>query len=128
MNTVRTLAAAAVIFSLSLATPSLAHTKLVASTPAAKATVAKPAKIVLTFNEKVMAPAFKSELMMTSMPGMTDHPPMKISTYTTQMSADGKSVTLLMKKTLPAGGYTLKWSAAGLDTHHVTGELPFSVK
>lgn len=124
----RSLTKAMMLMMLCAATPSLAHTRLVSSTPAANATVAKPGKIVLTFSEKLVATFFKAELLMTSMPGMADHPPMKMTGYTTQMSADGKSVTLLLKRALPAGGYVLKWSAAGLDTHRMTGELPFNVK
>lgn len=128
MTRFRALTAIAFSATLALATPSLAHTKLVASTPAANATVSKPGKIVLTFSEKLVATFFKTELMMISMPGMADHPPMKMAGYTTQMGPDGKSVTLLMKRALPAGGYVLKWSAAGLDTHRMSGELPFNVK
>lgn len=124
----RSLTKAMMLVALCAATPSLAHTRLVSSTPAANATVAKPGKIVLTFSEKLVATFFKAELLMTSMPGMADHPPMKMTGYTTQMSADGKSVTLLLKRALPAGGFVLKWSAAGMDTHRMTGELPFNVK
>jgi methionine-rich copper-binding protein CopC len=113
---------------LAIATPASAHLKLAASIPAANAKVAKPGKIILTFSDKMVASSFKAELMMLSMPGMADHPPMKMSGYTTQMSADGKSVSLLLKHTLPAGGYALKWSVTGADTHRVAGELPFTVK
>jgi len=128
MTLFRPFATGALILAACAATPSLAHTKLVASSPAANTTVAKPGKIILTFNEKLVPTVFKAELMMISMPGMADHPPMKMTGYTAQMSADGKSVTLLLKRALPAGGYVLKWSAAGLDTHRMTGELPFNVK
>ncbi len=122
------LSKAVILVALCVSNPALAHVKLAASTPAAKATVAKPGKIVLTFSGKVVATTVKTELAMVSMPGMADHPPMKMAGYTTQMSSDGKSVTLLMKRALPVGGYVLKWSAAGLDTHSVAGELPFNVK
>lgn len=113
---------------LAIATPASAHLKLAASTPAANAKVAKPGKIVLTFSDKMVASSFKAELVMLSMPGMADHPPMKMSGYTTQMSADGKSVNLLLKRALPAGGYLLKWSVSGTDTHPVSGEVPFTVR
>ncbi len=113
---------------LAIATPASAQFKLAASIPAANAKVAKPGKIILTFSDKMVARSFKAELMMLSMPGMADHPPMKMSGYTTQMSADGKSVSLLLKHALPAGGYALKWSVTGADTHRVAGELPFTVK
>lgn len=113
---------------LAITTPASAHLKLAASTPAANAKVAKPGKIVLAFSDKMVASSFKAELVMLSMPGMADHPPMKMSGYTTQMSADGKSVSLLIKRALPAGGYLLKWSVAGADAHPVSGEVPFTVR
>ena len=47
----RTVLAAAMIAVLGTGTAALAHTKLVSSTPAANATVDKPGKIVLVFNE-----------------------------------------------------------------------------
>lgn len=122
------LSKAVILIALCASSPLLAHVKLAASTPAAKATVAKPGKIVLTFSDKIVATTVKTELAMVSMPGMADHPPMKMAGYTTQMSSDGKSVTLLMKRALPVGGYVLKWSAAGIDTHGAAGELPFNVK
>ncbi|MBK9589781.1 MAG: copper resistance protein CopC [Sphingomonadales bacterium] len=113
---------------VAIATPASAHLKLTASTPAANAKVAKPGRIILTFSDKMVASSFKAELVMITMPGMADHPPMKMSGYTTQMSGDGKSVNLLLKRALPPGGYLLKWSAAGTDTHPVSGEVPFTVR
>lgn len=113
---------------LAFSHPAAAHIALTSSVPAAKAVVAKPGRLVLTFSDKLVASKFKAELTMVSMPGMADHPPMKISAYTSQLSADGKAVTLLLKQALPAGGYVLKWWATGADAHPVTGELPFSVR
>ena len=60
-------------------TAALAHAKLVASTPAANAKVAKVTSIQLKFSEKLVASTVKAELVMTGMPGMADHPPMKIA-------------------------------------------------
>lgn len=71
-----------------------AHSKLVASTPAANASVAKPTSISLSFNEQVM-PAFSgAEVVMTGMPGMANHQPMKLSGLKPSWSADGKTLTL----------------------------------
>ncbi|MBL0115334.1 MAG: copper resistance protein CopC [Sphingomonadales bacterium] len=75
---------------VAIATPASAHLKLTASTPAANAKVAKPGRIILTFSDKMVASSFKAELVMITMPGMADHPPMKMSGYTTQMSGDGQ--------------------------------------
>jgi copper resistance protein C len=104
-----------------------AHAKMVSSTPAANATVAKPAKIIMTFNEKLMGPTIKVALVMTAMPGMTDHPEMKIAA-TSQIGKDGKSVTLTPKRALVAGTYKVTWSAAGADMHKMAGSYSFKVK
>lgn len=114
---------------LSLAVPgaAIAHVKLTASTPAANATVAKPARIELKFSEKLIAPTIKTEVIMTAMPSMKDHPPMKMA-HTSQMGKNGKSMTLLLKKALVPGSYTVKWSAAGADSHRMGSEFSFKVK
>jgi copper resistance protein C len=127
----------------------LAHAKMVSSTPTANATVAKPSKITMTFNQKRTGPTVKVELFMTGMPagmkhdggmdhrkmdhskmagsGMTDHEPMKIAA-TSQVGKDGKSVTLTPKRALSAGKYKVNWSAAGADMHKMAGSFSFSVK
>lgn len=126
-----------------------AHAKLISSTPAVNATVAKPAKITLTFNEKLTGPTVKVELFMTGMAkgmshdggmdhskmaggkmdhgAMADHAPMKIAA-TSQLGKDGKSVTLMPKRALSAGKYKVVWTAAGADMHKMTGNYSFTVK
>ena len=125
------------IFSLSLAgmamafmpDGALAHAKLVSSSPAANATVpaAKAKSINLTFNEKVIASTMKTELVMTGMPGMKDHPPMKVA-FASTMGKDGKSIMLMPKKGLSAGTYKVTWAAAGADTHRMGSEFSFTLK
>lgn len=105
-----------------------AHSQLVRSSPAANATVAKTKTIRLTFNEKVMARFSNAELVMTGMPGMADHAPMKMSGLKPSWSADGKTLTLTSARPLAAGSYTVKWFAAGADTHRRQGSFNFSVK
>ncbi|PZR30505.1 MULTISPECIES: copper homeostasis periplasmic binding protein CopC [Caulobacter] len=97
-----------------------AHAKLVASDPAANATVAAPKTIRLTFNEK-LAPAFSSfELAMAD--------GMKTSVKTT-VSADHKTITGVPKGRLMAGAYKLTWHAAAADDgHRMDGTLTFTVK
>ncbi|MBQ1563570.1 MULTISPECIES: copper homeostasis periplasmic binding protein CopC [unclassified Caulobacter] len=97
-----------------------AHAKLVASDPAANATVAAPKTIRLTFNEK-LAPAFSSfELAMAD--GMKA--PVK-----TSVSADRKTITGAPKGRLMAGAYKLTWHAAAADDgHRMDGTLTFTVK
>lgn len=107
----------------------LAHTKLVSSTPAANATVpaANARSINLTFNEKVIASTLKVDLAMTGMPGMNDHPPMKVA-FSSMIGKDGKSIMLMPKRALAAGTYQVSWSAAGTDTHRMGGQFSFTVR
>lgn len=124
----RLLFAAPVLAALVFSGTAHAHAKLVSSSPAANTVVSKPTKIVLTFNEKLIAKFATTTLTMTGMPGMKDHPPMKISGFTSAMSKDGKTITLLMKRALVAGTYDLKWAAAGPDAHRMEGNFTFTVK
>ena len=81
-----------------VATPAavFAHAKLVSSTPAVNATVGKPAKITLTFNEKLTGPTVKVELFMTGMAkgmshdGGMDHSKMDHSKMDHSKMAGGK--------------------------------------
>ena len=112
------------------ATPQLvsAHAKLVASTPAANATVARPAKIDLRFNEAVIGKTVSVQLAMTGMPGMANHAPMPITGFTSKLGKDRKSLTLLLRRPLAAGTYRVNWAAAGADTHRLTGTFNFTVR
>lgn len=105
----------------------MAHVKLTSSTPTANATVSKPVRIELAFSEKLIAPTIKTEVIMTGMPGMKEHPPMPMP-HSSKMGKDGKSMTLILKKALPSGTYTVKWSAAGADSHRMGSEFSFKVK
>lgn len=128
MTKFRQLLAAPFLVALAFSSNAHAHAKLVKSMPAANAVVAKPTKIVLTFNEKLVAKFATTTLTMTGMPGMKDHAPMKISGFTSAMSKDGKTITLMMKRALTAGTYDLKWAAAGPDSHRMEGNFTFTVK
>ncbi|PZN92891.1 MAG: copper resistance protein CopC [Alphaproteobacteria bacterium] len=119
---------AATLIAALAAGPAFAQAKLVASTPTASATVAKPGKIILTFSEKVMPNLTSVDLVMTGMPGMADHQPMKMTGFTSAISADGKTLTLLMKRALPSGSYDVRWHAAGADTQRTEGSFAFTVK
>lgn len=120
-------AAAAALVLLAAPVAASAHTKLVASTPAAGSTVSKVTSVKLTFSEKLVPATIKTSLHMTGMPGMADHAPMPIP-YASALGKDGKSMTLLLKRPLAAGTYRLRWSAAGADTHRMGSEFSFTVK
>ena len=104
-----------------------AHTKLIGSTPAANSTVSKVTSVDLKFNERVIASTLKTELVMTGMPGMANHAPMKVP-YSSMMGKDGKSAMLMLKRPLAPGTYKVTWSAAGADTHRMGSEFSFTVK
>ena len=118
-----------IVAAMLVAVPSaaIAHVKLAGSTPTANATVTKPMRIELKFSEKLIAATVKTEVIMTGMPGMKDHPPMPMP-HSSQMGKDGKSMTLMLKKALPSGSYKVKWSAAGADSHRMGSEFSFKVK
>ena len=111
-----------------IALPAQAHTKLVASTPAANATVGRTTRIVLTFNEKVLPQFAEVSVVMIGMPGMANHAPMKMSGVSSAMGKDGKTMTLTLQRPLPAGTYRVEWHAAGADTHRMEGNFTFAVK
>jgi methionine-rich copper-binding protein CopC len=113
---------------LTLALPGVAsaHTKLLSSSPAANATVAKPTKVTLTFSETFLAPMSGVDLVMTGMPGMANHEPMPIKGFKT--SVEGKTMTLTLPRALPAGTYALKWHVVGADQHKMEGGYSFTVK
>ncbi|MCI1270085.1 MAG: copper homeostasis periplasmic binding protein CopC [Sphingobium sp.] len=122
--------AALAIAALGLAAPQLAnaHTALVSSSPAANATVAAPTKIELRFNEAIIGATARTEIAMTGMPGMGSHAPMPITGFTAQLGKDRKSMTLLLRRPLSAGTYRVTWTAAGADTHRMSGNFSFTVR
>ena len=128
MSKLRLAFTAPVLVALAFAGGAQAHTRLVSSTPSANATVTKPGRVVLTFNERVVANFTGATLAMTSMPGMASHQPMAITGFTSAMSADGKTLTLTMRRALTPGTYQLRWHAAGADTHRMEGTLSFTVR
>lgn len=64
---------------------------------------------------------------MTAMPGMANHGEMPIRNFTTSWSDDGKTMTLALKKPLPAGTYEVRWQAAAADGHGMNGTVSFEV-
>lgn len=115
------------IFAALVATPALAHPKLVSSTPANGATTASPAAVQLTFNEKLFEKMSGATLSMTGMPGMADHPAMAVTSSTT-LSADGKTMTVTPTAKLSSGTYKVDWFGVAGDTHRITGAVSFSVR
>ena len=104
----------------------MAHPRLLSSSPAANASVAKPATITLGFSETLVAPLTGIELTMTGMPGMAKHAPIAIGGLTTQVK--GKVLTVKLARPLAAGTYALKWHAVAGDQHRIEGNFNFTVR
>ena len=124
----RNLMLAATVAALAIATPALAHPKLLSSTPAAGSTVSRPTQIVLAFSETLMPQMSGLDLVMTAMPGMASHAPMKMIGFKTSVSQDGKSLVATLPRPLPAGTYDAHWHVVSTDTHRVEGHLTFTVR
>jgi len=110
-----------------IAAPAIAHPKLVGSDPAANSAVKRPAKIQLRFSEKVMPKLSGANLIMTGMPGMKNHPPMRIKGVAA-LAPDRKTLVFSPASPLPAGTYRVDWHAIGSDTHRITGGYTFTVR
>ena len=110
-----------------VATPALSHPKLVSSTPANGATIAAPAAVQLTFNEKLFEKMSGATLATKGMPGMADHPAKTVAS-STAFSADGKILTVTPAAKLSAGSYTIDWFGVAGDTHRITGTVSFTVR
>lgn len=122
--------AAAVLAVLGVAlTPAVAvaHPKVVSAKPAANAKAARTKVVTLTFNERLMPKLSSATLVMTGMPGMANHAPMKMSGVTSKVAPNGKSLVLTSAKALSTGTYRVDWVAVSSDTHRVTGTHTFSI-
>lgn len=105
-----------------------AHAKLVSSSPAADAKASNVKTLSLTFSETLVEKLSGVDLVMTGMPGMANHAPMKVSGFKSALDADGKTLTLSLPRPLHAGTYSLTWHAVTADTHRIEGNYAFSVK
>ena len=109
------------------AAPVLAHPKLMSATPAPNATVAAPARAELRFSERLVPQFTGADLVMTGMPGMADHPPMKMPA-TAVVGRDGHTLVVTFAKPLPAGSYRIDYRVVSADTHRITGAYAFRVR
>jgi copper resistance protein C len=121
--------AAAAMIATTFAAPAavFAHTRVVASTPAQGATVARPRVVTLTFSEALLTPTAAASIVMTAMPGMDNHGEMAIRNFTTAWSNSNRTMTLTLRQPLRAGTYEVRWQAAGADGHRMNGTVGFTV-
>lgn len=109
---------------LALAGTAYAHPKLLSASPAANATVAKPAHVELHFSEKLMPAFSKAELILAAMPGMAA---MKMASVA-KLGPDGRTLIITPNRSLPQGRYSVAWQVVSKDTHKVAGSYVFAVK
>jgi methionine-rich copper-binding protein CopC len=107
--------------------PAFAHPKLVSATPAPDAATAPTARLQLVFSERLVAQFSGAELVMTEMPGMKTHGPMRMPVKAS-VAEDGNTLVLTLAKPLPKGGYRVDWHAVSADTHRVQGNYSFKVQ
>ncbi|SHN50207.1 copper resistance protein CopC [Erythrobacter sanguineus] len=105
----------------------LAHVELAASTPVAGTAAKAPREIALTFNQPVDQMAAAASIVMTAMPGVPNHGEMVIRNFTASWSEDSQTMTLTLRKPLPAGTYEIRWQAAAGDGHPMSGTFGFDV-
>ena len=119
--------AAALAFATLTAGVASAHPKLVSASPAANAAGSAPARIQLRFSERLMPRFTGAELVMTGMPGMTDHPPMKVASSAV-VDPGGHTLVVTPARALPRGTYRVDWHVVSADTHRITGTHAFEVR
>jgi copper resistance protein C len=124
LHALRALVPVAALLASSIA---FAHPKLVSSTPADKAEVGSAAKIELNFSERLVSEFCAANLLMTAMPGMAAHSPMKMA-FNVTGGSDEKTMVITPTKALPPGTYRVEWRAVSSDTHPMTGNITFDVK
>lgn len=111
-----TLASVAVV---AVATPALAHARLVAASPASGAMVSAPQTVSLTFSERVAGPFSTIEVIN----GQGRAIAIRLS-----VSADGKTLHGTLDRPLGAGVYEIRWGIAAADGHRMTGSYSFTVR
>lgn len=106
----------------------MAHVRTVASTPADGSAVAKVSKITLKLSDVLDPGRTSVELVMTAMPGVKNHGLMMIRNFQTGWSADRKTITLNLRKSLQKGSYEVRWHSSGADGHKMKGVTKFDVR
>ncbi|QXQ05995.1 copper resistance protein CopC [Sphingosinicellaceae bacterium] len=122
------LVAALVAVGLWASAPALAGSTLVSAVPPAGATAANVRSLTLNFSDRVIDTVSGVEMVMTAMPGMASHQPMKIAGFKTALSADGKALAIALPRALPAGTYKVTWHAVSSDNQSAEGSYSFSAK
>jgi copper resistance protein C len=115
---------------IALALPAAAHAaaQILDTYPTANAAVKPPGKIILNFDAPLKPGTAGAEIIMTAMPGMTDHPPMAIKAFTNELANDKKTLVLKLKNPLPVGSYTIRWGVTDESGTPLKGSIDFRVE
>lgn len=106
--------------------PALAAPALTSSTPTEKADAAGVTKVTLNFSEAIDPAASGIEVLMTGMPGMDHHDPMKMGGVKTTVSPDGKALVATLPRALSEGTYAARWFATNKSAEKSSGTLTFT--
>ena len=115
------------IATLAMSTTVSAHTRVTASTPAEGAKVKSPRVVTLTFSEALLPPTVATSIVMTAMPGMSNHGEMVVRNFTLSWSDGNRTLKMTLRKPLQSGSYDVRWQAAGADGHRMKGKISFTV-
>lgn len=108
--------------------PAMAHPKIISAQPIEGTSASNVSQVTITFNEPLVAAMSGMDVIMTGMPGMANHQPMKMTGVKTSLASDGMTLIAKLPRALPAGSYEADWHVVSTDTHRVAGKLNFSVK
>jgi methionine-rich copper-binding protein CopC len=101
------------------APPALAHASLESASPKDGARLAAaPSEVQLTFSEKI-EPAF-SKVQVIGPPGFGGAAP-------ASAAGDHRTLTVALKRPLPAGRYEVRWRVLSADSHRTQGAFHFEV-
>lgn len=127
MSTIRSLMMTPVVLAaLTAGTAAQAHSKLIASTPAANATVAAPVRLELRYDEK-LAPKSRIELFLTGAGGKVGAAPVPVA-VTVALAGDGRTLLAKPQKVLVKGNYLIAWHAIAADGDRTDGTIRFVVR
>ena len=119
--------AAAALLGMAIAPAASAQLAIASAKPAVNSNVSKVTSVSMQFNKRVTPASVRAELIMTAMPGMSNHPPMKIS-ITSAMTRDGKTLTITPKRVLVPGTYKVSWNATATDGQAMAGNYSFTAR
>jgi hypothetical protein len=122
----RSFAFTAALVAAMLAPTAQAKIVLEASTPVQGSVVVRPTSLDLTFNEGVSPHDLSIGLVMTAMPGMSNHKPMTIKGFAVDVKE--RTASLKFPRPLPPGSYRLDWKLGGQTSHKAYGALTFTVR